>query len=238
MAETADRSDGRPPESKRSKRSAILDLAAVEFANNGYRASKWGDVAEALGIGSTALYHYFASKEHCLFEIMSDTLRESRDSFDAAQEEFEGPREVIAASIRHVFDGGDLRIARNRLLMAEMNLLALPHGGTGREREAFQAARTFAHDIVRDWTRYLDRCIREGTIPKQDPYLLARALLGVSSYVFIWYMPDSDISLEELRETTVAQALAIAFTPTAAADVPPPREPAGAKSVSLRCRPA
>ena len=207
-----------------------MDLAAREFANQGYRASKWGDVAEALGIGSTALYHYFASKEHCLFEIMADTLRESRDHFVAVQEEYDNPRDVITAAVRHVFDGGELRIARNSLLMAEMNLLALPHTGSEREREAFLAARTYAHDIVRDWTRYLERCTREGSIPKQDPYLLARAILGVSSYVFIWYVPDSDVSLDQLRDTTVDHALAIAFGPERESGAAPARETAAAKS--------
>jgi TetR/AcrR family transcriptional regulator, cholesterol catabolism regulator len=222
--------DGVKPESPRSKRSAIMDLAAREFASNGYRASKWGDVAEELGIGSTALYHYFASKEHCLFEIMSDTLRESRDHFVAVQEQHDNPRDVITAAVRHVFDGGELRIARNRLLMAEMNLLALPHAGSEREREAFSAARTYAHDIVRDWTRYLETCTREGSIPKQDPYLLARAILGVSSYVFIWYVPDSDVSLDQLRDTTVAHALTIAFGPEGAGSAAAVPEAAAAKT--------
>jgi TetR/AcrR family transcriptional regulator, cholesterol catabolism regulator len=206
-----------------------MDLAAREFASSGYRASKWGDVAEALGIGSTALYHYFASKEHCLFEIMSDTLRESRDHFVAVQEEFDNPRDVITAAVRHVFEGGELRIARIRLLMAEMNLLALPHTGSEQEREAFLAARTYAHDIVRDWTRYLEGCTREGSIPKHDPYLLARAILGVSTYPFIWYTPDSDVPLDQLRDTTVAHALAIAFGPEGAGAASEP-ETAGAKS--------
>lgn len=225
----AERSDGAKPVSKRSKRSAIMDLAAREFASTGYRASKWGDVAEQLGIGSTALYHYFASKEHCLFEIMAETLRENRDNFDVVQKQFDDPREVIGAAIRHVFEGGELVISRNRLLMAEMNLLALPHEGSEREREAFLAARTFAHDIVRDWTRYLEQCTRDGSIPKQDPYLLARAMLGVSSYVFIWYMPGSDVPIDLVRETTVAHALAIAYGPENEGAAVPAREVAGAK---------
>ena len=212
----AKKNAGEKTPSKRSKRSAIMDLAAREFANTGYRAAKWGDVAEELGIGSTALYHYFESKEHCLFEIMGETLSDSLEFFAEAREKFDDPREVIGATIGHNFDGGEAGIARNRLQMAEMNLIALPRKGKGREQEAFDAARRYAHDIVHDWTTYLERCTRDGSIPEQDPHLLARALIGVSSYVFSWYMPGSKVPLEELRETTVAHALAIVFGTEAA----------------------
>jgi len=58
--------------SPRSKRELILATATADFARIGYRASRWSDVADAVGIGSTALYHYFVSKEHCLFRIMAD----------------------------------------------------------------------------------------------------------------------------------------------------------------------
>src|SRR5882757_2431386 len=95
-----------PRPSGRSKRAAILETATREFARTGYRASKWSDIAEAVGIGSTALYHYFVSKEHCLFRIMADTLRENRDFFEAAQKASDDPREVIGAAVGHVFDGG------------------------------------------------------------------------------------------------------------------------------------
>ena len=41
-----------------------------------------GDVAKAVGIGSTALYHYFESKLHCLYEIMAEALASDREKFE------------------------------------------------------------------------------------------------------------------------------------------------------------
>ena len=55
----------------RSKRDQILDVATEYFGRYGYDETKWADVAAAVGIGSTALYHYFESKQHCLYEVMS-----------------------------------------------------------------------------------------------------------------------------------------------------------------------
>jgi Transcriptional regulator len=50
----------RPPrKSPRGKREDILAVATTLFGRDGYEDSKWADVASAVGIGSTALYHYF-----------------------------------------------------------------------------------------------------------------------------------------------------------------------------------
>src|SRR6267154_6262331 len=87
--------------SPRSKRELILATATADFARVGYRASKWSDVADSVGIGSTALYHYFVSKDHCLFTIMAGVLRDNRDHFDALQRQRAEPREVIEAAMRH-----------------------------------------------------------------------------------------------------------------------------------------
>jgi AcrR family transcriptional regulator len=208
---TQARTETPPRPSSRSKRAAILESATREFARTGYRASKWSDIADAVGIGSTALYHYFVSKDHCLFTIMADVLRDNRDHFDTLQREGSEPREVIVAAMRHPFEGGDQAAVRHQLIMAEMNLLALDHAGPEPEREAYLRARSYAHDIVRDWTRYLEQCMREGSVPHQDPHLLARALIGLVSYVFAWYVPGAAASADAVSDALVAHALAVAF---------------------------
>jgi AcrR family transcriptional regulator len=220
----ANEPDKRPRRLKRSKRAAILAAATEEFAKSGYRASRWSDIADAVGIGSTALYHYFVSKEHCLFRIMADTLRENRDFFDAAQRASDDPRKVISAGLGHVFEGGQVARVRNRVLVAEMSLLSLDHDGPKREHEAYLEARSYARDVVRKWTRYLESCIHDGGIPDhRDPHLLARALLGISAWVFLWYDPrTTNIPAEAVRDAVVAHAMALTFF--TGAEPPPPRE--------------
>ena len=64
------------------KREQIIEVATEHFGRFGYEDTKWADVAAAVDIGSTALYHYFESKQHCLFEIMGRAVREFRQRFD------------------------------------------------------------------------------------------------------------------------------------------------------------
>ena len=93
----------RPPApSSRSKRAAILETATELFGREGYEHSKWADVAEAVGIGSTALYHYFESKLHCLYEIMAEALEAEREKFERITGEHDDFEEALVA----VLDGG------------------------------------------------------------------------------------------------------------------------------------
>src|SRR5918998_3933536 len=68
--------------SARGKRDAILLTAASLFGEQGYEDGKWSDVAAAVGVGSTALYHYFESKLHCLYEIQAEAVQADREKFN------------------------------------------------------------------------------------------------------------------------------------------------------------
>ena len=56
-------------EGPRSKRAAILS-AAVESSARSATNTPSGRCRRRVGIGQTALYHYFESKAHCLLTIM------------------------------------------------------------------------------------------------------------------------------------------------------------------------
>src|SRR6266850_1499676 len=76
-----DRSGGRrgsPRLKPGVKKEQIIEVATDYFGRYGYEDTKWADVASAVDIGSTALYHYFESKQHCLFEIMAKTVADYR----------------------------------------------------------------------------------------------------------------------------------------------------------------
>src|SRR3954451_8839428 len=109
--------------SARSKREAIITAAARQFAQQGYDLTKWADVAEAVGVGQTALYHYFASKAHCLFTIMAEALRDYRDYFEAARREHSDPVQAIHQAIGYIFELDETGILRFRVLQAEISWL-------------------------------------------------------------------------------------------------------------------
>src|SRR3954471_4301312 len=90
-ATTSARRPRRTGASSRSKRSEIIATATEQFGRHGYEHSKWADIASAVGVGSTALYHYFESKLHCLYVIQAEAVQADREKFDrtvAAHDDF------------------------------------------------------------------------------------------------------------------------------------------------------
>ncbi len=57
-----------------AKRDDILAAATERFGRDGYEDTKWADIAGDVGVGPTALYHYFESKQHCVYVIMEQAL--------------------------------------------------------------------------------------------------------------------------------------------------------------------
>lgn len=64
-------------------RQAILDVALISFANNGYRATSTRDIADRAGVTAGSIYHYFKNK-HTLFLEIYNQVHES--SIAAARE--------------------------------------------------------------------------------------------------------------------------------------------------------
>ena len=223
---SSSRRSGRGP-SSRSKREEILSTATDYFGKQGYEYTKWADIAEAVGVGSTALYHYFESKLHCLYEIQAGALAADREKFDRVTSEHEDFAEALKAVLDATFDLTEHEVLRNRVLVSEQSLVGL-HRTSAREEEARELARSRMRDTEFAWATFLTRGMEQGAIPEADPLLLARAILGLYTSVWHWYRPRRRLELAELRDFFVARCLLVAGLPPAAAAPPareaPPRE--------------
>lgn len=68
------------------KRQAILETAAGLFAATGYDGTAMAEVARACGVSKALLYHYYASKEALLLDILRYHLTGLRDTVAAADD--------------------------------------------------------------------------------------------------------------------------------------------------------
>jgi AcrR family transcriptional regulator len=194
--------------SSRSKREDILTAAADHFGRQGYEDTKWADIAADVGVGSTALYHYFESKLHCLFEIMLDTLSSFRTVFDDVTRSHERFEDGFIALLHANFDLTEAEVARCRALVAEQGRLSQPRN-TEREEEARQRARSRVRELETAWSNYLSRGMATGAIPEADPQLLTSAVLGLYNSVWHWYRPRGSLSLADVDAFFVPRMLSI-----------------------------
>ena len=191
-----------------AKRDAILTAATERFGRDGYEHTKWADIAGDVGVGPTALYHYFESKQHCLYVLIDEAIDDFRRRFVALTEGGDDPLEALAAVLQDVFELTELEVLRNRMLVSEQGLLA-SHSGSPREEEARQTARARARELEFVWASFLAGAMRSGTIPRRDPRLMSRAVLGLYNSIWQWYRPAGTIALPTIADFHKERVLAM-----------------------------
>ncbi len=203
----------RPERSKPGvKRERILEVAIEQFGRHGYEETKWANIAAAVGIGSTALYHYFESKQHCLFEIMEQAIADFRARFDRIIAEHDDWTEALLAALHDQFRLSDQEVLRLRVLVAEIDRLGIAHP-LPREEAARDGARSEIRDLEFAWGAFLARGMEQGLLPESDPRLLTRALLGLANSVWHWYRPGGPLELAEVGRYFVGRELALLGCP-------------------------
>jgi TetR/AcrR family transcriptional regulator, cholesterol catabolism regulator len=194
--------------SSRSKREGILTIATAYFGDHGYEDTKWADVAAAVGIGSTALYHYFESKLHCLYVIMADALDSFLSDFDRITGEHDDYLDALVAVLRSSYEMSEQEVLRNRVLVAEQGLLGISRPSR-REEEARELARSRTRDLEFAWATFLVRGMEQGHVPQADARLLTRAVLGLYNSIWHWYRTRGTIGLEEIADFYIRRQLAV-----------------------------
>src|SRR6185436_16247858 len=106
----------------------------------GYEHTKRADIAADVGVGPTALYHYFESKQHCLYVLIDEAVDDFRRRFVALTADADDPLEALVVVLKNSFELSPHEVLRNRMLVAEQGLLA-SHSSSPREEEARQLAR-------------------------------------------------------------------------------------------------
>ena len=192
-----------------ARRAEILSAAIERFGSGGYENTKWAEIADDVGIGPTALYHYFDSKQHCLYVILDEALAELHERFDSITASHPDPRDALRAVCADCFELSEHEILRNRVLVAEQALLS-GEGSSPREELARIAGREKTRALELAWTQFLADAMSKGVIPERDPRMLARAMLGLYNSIWHWYRPDQTLLLPTIAEFFTARMLAVA----------------------------
>ncbi|MCE3552369.1 TetR/AcrR family transcriptional regulator [Pseudonocardia sp. RS11V-5] len=183
----------------RSKRPAILAAAVECFGEVGYEATKWSEVADRVGIGQTALYHYFESKAHCLLTIMRLGLRNSDAAFREATAGAPSSSHALRAAVEAAYALSPQEVQQNRILQSNIALLANERASRREETER-QACRELVAQVEHNWAELLERGMAAGEFPRRDPQMMARSLLGLVVGVWRWYRPGGPLELRTISD--------------------------------------
>lgn len=168
----------------------IVDIAVAVFLEHGYDATSMGDVAAAVGVTKSSLYHHVRSKEE-LFEL--GVGRALDGLFQVLKEPgaLEGPP---SSQVRYVIRRM-IEIITQKL--PEVALLVRAHGNTPAEQRALQRRREFDQVM----TQLITCAVQDGSLTVGgDPALFSRLALGSAVSVVEWYRPSGRVATTQLVE--------------------------------------
>ena len=186
-------------ESPRSKRAVIIATAIDRFGEEGFEHTKWATIADDVGIGQTALYHYFESKVHCLLTIMRLELSSSVERFHAATSSAPDSAAALVAAVASAYEASPRDALQRRILQNHMDLLATPRPSKKEEEERL-LCRSLVQEIEHNWTGLVQKGIDEGVFRVDDALLTARMLLALVVGVWRWYRPGGEMTLDQITD--------------------------------------
>lgn len=171
-------------------RDQVLAVAVRLFNEQGYDATSVADLASALGVTKSALYHHFDSKSSILEVALDDALSGLEDALDAAIASHEDASMQLRALVR-----GAVGVLTARL--PQVTLLLRVRGNSTVEQSALRRRRAFDRRV----TGLVRAAQDEGMIRADvDAAVATRLLFGMINSLVEWYRPDGTVDPVELAE--------------------------------------
>ena len=150
------------------------------------------DVAEASGLATGALYHYFKGKEELLAAICNELVDPLVDEAEQVVAEYANPREQLVALVRvwvaHVVDH------RDNMLVFQQERHVIERG------ERWRSVRSARKQFERLVDDVLQRADDAGLLTSTDRRLALSALLGMVNHTAQWYRPSGRLSATEIAD--------------------------------------
>ena len=184
MARKKSLDEGRVP------REEILQRASLLFYERGYDATSIRDIAEAVGLSSSTMYHHFANKQDVLYAIVSRFMSDFvAATVPVLRDRTLSPTERIRRTVRLHIEISDDR--RPELLIGNPIRYALDPA----RREQATGWQIAYHDAVRDT---IAEGGQTGEFQVADVSMTTMAILDMLNGIREWYSPAGRLSRDEV----------------------------------------
>lgn len=187
-------------------RERIRSEAATLFSRNGFNGASMAELAHAVGITKSSLYHHFPSKQALLSEIIELTVaRVTPLVQEVADMDLPATERLSRAIILHTVEA--IRDQDAIACFIEEGRYLAP------DFMATHVANRDAYEQV--FRRMLEDGVASGEFVEQDVGIAAKAVLGMCNSVVRWYRPDGEHSPEEIADEFARFAIHGAAAPYA-----------------------
>lgn len=188
------------------RRRQLVDFAARRFAANGYHRTSISDLVEGLGVGKGVFYWYFESKEELLRQILIDAQLDLRRAQRQATADEPDPVRRIETGVH----------ASVEWLDTHPHLFTLIEFARTEERFA-SVIRQGEEQAVADALPHVRAGIAAGLIRREDPLVLAHAILGVTYHLTRVLMLEQSRDAHDVAAATISFCLEGILSPATAA---------------------
>jgi AcrR family transcriptional regulator len=188
----------------RRRRQELLDYAAERFAAQGYHPTSVTDITEGLGVGKGVFYWYFESKEALFVQILLEAQRDLRRFQIQALGDEPDPVRRIEQGIRATMIW--LHDNRGLLSLLEFARTEDTFAPLIRQGEESAIAYTLPH---------VKAAITAGLLRKEDPAVIAQAILGVTQQLARSLVLEEGRDPQEVADAAVSFCLEGVLSPSA-----------------------
>ena len=178
----------------------VLETATRLFTERGYDAASIRDLAAALAMRPSSLYHHFQGKQHILFAICFGMQTDFNAAVMPLFHQGKGPVETIQAVIRDHIRFSLAR--RGEVLVNTRERRSLPPHLLAQVNSLRRAYRDALVAVI-------EQGRRQGLFAVDDPKLAAMAVFDMVNGMFQWFQARDQADIERIAGTYVDAAVAL-----------------------------
>lgn len=173
------------------RRKQIIDTAVHLFYTQGYDGTSLRDLAERVGINKATIYHYFASKEEILYQILDEVGDSLYKGLREARISSADPLACLEAMVRFQILYMEENLERIKVLVEEQKSLGSEFAGLTKVVQA---------GILKLYENVLGECMKQGKVRKFHLATAAFSIIGQVNWLYHWYRPDGPLRIADLAD--------------------------------------
>ena len=176
----------------------IMETAIELFSGRGFRGTSIRDIAGAMSMSISNIYHYFGSKEGLLLAILERSSTEITEALERLVKLDIDPLDRFKLILAE-----HLRLAGVRTREAKIFSLDEEHLSA----KGYQINLSYQRKILGVYQKSLVALQEAGLIHFRNLTVLAFNILGIVNWQLRWYRPDGLLSMDEVVEEICAFVL-------------------------------
>lgn len=174
----------RPPLNKEKLVTTAIEL----FASKGYKTTSVRDIAAAMGMTVSNIYHYFGSKEGLLKAILQHYSQLLLDHLREVASRDMDPLERFRLLVRTHLSVAGTRSRENKIFLLDDERLS---------PEGMEENRQVQREILAIYTKELSNLAALGLLRDEELRIQAFNIFGIINWHMRWYRSQGPLSLDE-----------------------------------------